>query len=172
LIAPPDRAAKFAAKIPQDGMLKVGLVWAGRPRFADVRTNRLDLFAPLGKIPKVQFFSLQKGEGSEQKPPKDMNWIDITADIADFADAAGLMAHLDLLISVDTATVHLAGALGKPVWMLYPRSTDIPWLVDREDSPWYSTLRIFRQPGNGDWQVAISRMAEQLKLPASERARR
>jgi ADP-heptose:LPS heptosyltransferase len=81
----------------------------------------------------------------------------------DFADTAGLVANLDLLISVDTAVVHLAGSLGKPVWMLNPLVCDWRWLLGRDDSPWYPTMRIFRQAETGKWEEAIQRVADALK---------
>jgi ADP-heptose:LPS heptosyltransferase len=99
-----------------------------------------------------------------------MDLIDLTADIADFADAAGLLTHLDLLISINTGPAHLAGAMGKPVWMLNPYKTDFRWLLDREDSPWYPSLRIFRQPRDGNWEIAVSRMAKQLRARAARQA--
>ena len=173
LTAPADRVDKFRARIPRNSRLKVGLVWAGRPIFADVRTRTLDVFAPLAKVPNVDFFSLQKGEEASQKPPEGMNLVDLSAEIDDFADAAGLLAHLDLLISVDTAAAHLAGAMGKPVWLLTFNALNYwRWLLDREDTQWYPSMRLFRLPYDGNWRVPISRMAEQLKLLASERAPR
>jgi hypothetical protein len=169
LTAPPKRVAKFLPKISSHAGLKVGLVWAGKPTANDGRTRNLDLFAPLAGIPGVQFFSLQKGPDASQKPPPGMNLIDLTADIADFADAAGLLAHLDLLISVDTAAAHLAGAMGKPVWTLIPYWSDFRWLLDREDSPWYPSMRLFRQTHGSDWQEPIARLARELRMLAKER---
>jgi tetratricopeptide (TPR) repeat protein len=169
LIAPPDRAEKFAQLITPTPELKVGLVWAGRPMHGDVRTRGLDLFAPLFEIPGVRFFSLQKGQDATQKPPPGMNLIDLSEKIADFADTAGLLAHLDLLITVDTAAAHLAGAMGKPVWVLIPHRSDFRWLLDREDSPWYPSMRLFRQGLDADWQMPIRRIADQLKTLAQSK---
>jgi tetratricopeptide (TPR) repeat protein len=150
LVAPPERIEKFRSKIPAGPQLKVGLVWAGRPLFADLRTRTIDLFAPLAKISNVRFFSLQRGAEASQKPPEGMDFVDLTADIEDFADAAGLLAHLDLLIAVDTAAVHLAGAMGKPVWTLNPFKTDFRWLLDR-------------QTQSRDWKTPVSRVAAELR---------
>ena len=151
------------------GDLKVGLVWAGRPLFADLRTRSIDVFAPLAKIPNVRFFSLQRGPEAAQKPPPGMDLIDLTADMDDFADAAGLLENLDLTIAVDTAIVHLAGAMAKPVWTLNPFKTDFRWLLDRDDTPWYPSMRLYRQARDGDWQRPISRIVEDLRKLAASR---
>ena len=91
-----------------------------------------------------------------------MRLIDWTQEMAEFADSAALVANLDLVISVDTAVVHLAGAMGKPVWTLLPFAPDWRWLLDRDDSPWYPTMRLFRQPTRGDWESAIAKVATVL----------
>jgi hypothetical protein len=120
--------------------------------------------APLSQLPGVCFFSLQKGEAvAEAKtPPPGMELIDWTDELNDFADTAALVAGLDLVIGVDSATIHLAGALGKPVWTLLPFSPDWRWLLDRKDSPWYPSMRLFRQKSRGDWDDVIARVAEAL----------
>jgi tetratricopeptide repeat protein/glycosyl transferase family 9 (putative heptosyltransferase) len=169
LKAPPDRIEKFASQIPSFSGLKVALVWAGRPFPDDIRTRDLSAFTPLASIPGVQFYSLQNGPESKQTPPTGMNWIDLSPQIADFADAAGLLAHLDLLITVDTAAAHLAGAMGKPVWTLIPRWSDFRWLLDREDSPWYPTMRLFRQTKWLDWRQPMNRIAQELTNLAQSR---
>ena len=92
-----------------------------------------------------------------------MQIIDYTEEIADFSDTAALIQNLDLIISVDTAVAHLAGALGKPVWTLLPFVPDWRWMLEREDSPWYPTMRLFRQPSPGDWESVIVRIKEALK---------
>jgi len=158
---------------PDDGRIKVGVVWAGNSSVQDVDANAMDLrrsirlqqFAPLAGIAEVQFFSLQKGEPSEQArcPPAGMDLIDLTLDLHDFEDTAALIAHLDLVISVDTAVAHLAGALGKPVWLLNRFDTCWRWLLDRDDSPWYPRLRQFRQPSPGDWSSVIDRVRDALQ---------
>jgi ADP-heptose:LPS heptosyltransferase len=94
--------------------------------------------------------------------PAGMNWIDFTSDLQDFADTAALMSHLDLVISVDTAVAHLGGAMGKPVWLLLPSTPDWRWMLDREDSPWYPTMHLFRQKSRGDWKSVIERVANAL----------
>jgi hypothetical protein len=169
LVAPVDRVEKFLRKLSRFTGLKVGLVWAGQARRDEARTRTLDIFSPLAAIPGVTFFSVQKGAETAQKPPAGMNLIDLTADIADFADAAGLLANLDLLISVDTAAAHLAGAMGKAVWTLIPFWIDYRWLLDREDSPWYPSMRLFRQTYGNNWQNPIERIAGELRKLVTER---
>jgi ADP-heptose:LPS heptosyltransferase len=91
-----------------------------------------------------------------------MRLVDYTEEIRDFSDTAALVANLDMVISIDTAVAHLAGALGKPVWTLLPFVPDWRWLLNRDDSPWYPTMRLFRQPSPGDWETVISRIQSDL----------
>jgi len=153
--------------------LRVGLVWSGEPRprmptFAMMDTRRslaLAALAPLGEVTGVSFVSLQKGVAAAQaaNPPAGMHLTDVTAELHDMAATAALIETLDLVISVDTAVAHLAGALGKPVWLLNRFDTCWRWLLDREDSPWYPTLRQFRQTTAGDWQDVIARLTAALQ---------
>jgi len=141
---------------------KIGLVWAGRSYPPD-RSVPLSALAPLAR-PGVRFYSLQIGEGAEQarQPPPPMQLIDPTDRIEDFADTAALMQKLDLIVSIDTAAAQLAGALGKPAWVLLKHVPDWRWLLGRSDSPWYPTARLFRQPKPGDWGHPIAQMADAL----------
>jgi len=152
--------------------LKVGLVWAGSPGHKNDRNRSMNLttLAPLGKVPGIQFFSLQKGEPAAQARamPAGLELIDWTHELKDFADTAALIANLDLVIAVDTAVAHLAGAMGKPVWVLLPFVPDWRWMQKREDSPWYPTMRLFRQPSLGDWDSLIERVAGELSVWASQ----
>jgi tetratricopeptide (TPR) repeat protein len=166
LVALGDRVEKFRGEIPGGRELKVGLIWSGTSGESDARTRTIEAFGPLARIPNVRFFSLQKGAEGSEPPPDGMKLIDLTSEIKDFADAAGLLSHLDLLITVDTAGAHLAGAMGKPVWMLNPFMTDYRWLLDREDSVWYPTMRIFRQPANKNWGIPISQIKTELQVVA------
>lgn len=159
----------------ESGPLKVGLVWKGNPRFendADRSLPDLGVLAPLGDVPGVRFFSLQKGAGEDEaaNPPAGLCMTDLAPDIADFSDTAAIVANLDLVVSVDTAVVHLAGALGKPCWILLPDyKTDWRWLDGRSDSPWYpGVVRLFRQKTMGDWAgvVAEVRVALERLAPA------
>ena len=97
-----------------------------------------------------------------------MRLTDFTAELGDFADTAALMVNLDLVISVDTAVAHLAGALGRPVWTLLPNVPDWRWLLEREDCPWYPTMRLFRQPQTKDWADVMQRVAEELKYASQQ----
>ena len=148
--------------------LKVGLVWAGSPTHTNDRNRSLKLasLAPLGEVPGVRFLSLQKGGAAAEArtPPAGMELIDSVEKLKDFADTAALIANLDLVIAVDTAVAHLAGAMGKPVWTLLPFAHDWRWLVGRSDSPWYPTMRIFRQPSPRDWEPVIAEVREHLQL--------
>jgi tetratricopeptide (TPR) repeat protein len=151
---------------------RIGLVWAGDSRKHDPDANATDRrrsltlaqFAPLGGVAGVQFVSLQKGEPAEQtlSPPEGLRITDMTDDLSDFADTAALVANLDLVVTVDTSVAHLAGALGKPVWILSRFDGCWRWLNGREDSPWYPTARLFHQQAPGDWDEVIGRVATAL----------
>ena len=132
----------------------------------------LQQFAPLPGWPNVQFFSLQKGEPATQAlhPPHGMSLVDWTSDLHDFEDTAALITNLDLVISVDTSVVHLAGALAKPVWVLSRFDGCWRWLNGREDSPWYPTARVFHQKAPGAWGEVMERVAAEL-VRLSERKR-
>jgi len=150
--------------------IKVGLAWAGRPQHKNDRNRSITLasLAPLAKVPNVRLISLQKGEAAaEAKAVSTMQLMDLTDHLHDLADTAALIANLDLVIAVDTAVVHLAGAMGKPVWTLLPFAPDWRWLLAREDSPWYPTMRLFRQPSVGDWRTVIERVGDALASPVS-----
>ncbi len=163
-------AARWRDRLGGDsGALNVGLVWAGNPAFRGDRLRsprELSLYSPLAAVKNVRFFSLQKGEAAKQAahPPAGMNLTDWTSDFGDFADTAALIANLDLVISSDTAVAHLAGAMGKPVWVILPLSPDWRWMLDRSDNPWYPTMRLFRQTKVGQWTDVIEQVAGALAL--------
>ena len=145
----------------------VGLVWSGSPTFKrdPLRSPReLSLFAPLAELEGVQFVSLQKGPAASQtqRPPPGMQLIDWTEKLNDFADTAALIANMDLVISSDTSVAHLAGAMGKPVWVMLPFNADWRWLLDRSDSPWYPTMRLFRQTRASVWTDVVLRIRDEL----------
>jgi len=153
-----------SAKIKNDDSnLRIGLVWSGGG-LPLKKSCSLEMFAPLACLKGVTFYSLQKGKAGKQakNPPAGMKLIDYTDEIGDFSDTAALIENLDLVIAVDTSVAHLAGALGKPVWTLLPFVPDWRWFLDREDSPWYPTMRLFRQPSLGDWESVIQRITRQL----------
>ncbi|MCC6717963.1 MAG: glycosyltransferase [Acetobacteraceae bacterium] len=174
----PDPAAVAAWRARLAGLagLKVGLVWAGDPRPDNEPAFRIDrrrsfglaALAPLATVSGVSFVSLQKGPAAAQAaaPPPGMVLHDWTGALGDFAATAALMQALDLVISADTAPLHLAGALGRPVWLLDRYDSCWRWLREREDSPWYPTLRRFRQASPGDWAGAVARMAAALAAQA------
>jgi hypothetical protein len=153
--------------------LKVGLVWAGgnRPEHPDfnridlVRSLSLNRFAPFSEISGVAFVSLQKGPAGAQaaSPPRGLMLFDWTGELEDFDDTAALVEALDLIITVDTAVAHLAGALGKPTWLVHRFATCWRWGLEGENAPWYPTMRIFRQAEPGDWDSVIQRVAVELQ---------
>jgi hypothetical protein len=176
LIADPQKVRKFEELLGEKTKPRVGLVWAGGTRLdqpetwgVNARRNiKLSLFSRLKDI-NVEFYSLQKGQPAESELAelKSSSWdgpniLDFTSQLSDFSDTAAFVENLDLVISVDTSTVHLAAALGKPVWILNRFDTCWRWMVDRKDSPWYPTVTLFRQPGIGDWQSVISEVANRL----------
>ncbi|MBF0460153.1 MAG: hypothetical protein HQL87_02040 [Magnetococcales bacterium] len=168
LHAPADRLARWEGLMPKQGF-RVGLVWHGNPQHTN-DANRslpgLTVLAPLWSVPGVAFVSLQKGAGEKeasQPPPGQpiLHWGDW---IQDFADTAAIVTHLDLVISVDSAVAHLAGALGKPCWVMLPAvGTDWRWLHGRTDSPWYpGVLRLFHQEQPGEWSTVVQQIREAL----------
>ena len=145
------------------GKLKVGLCWAGRPdHHNDARRScALSDFAPLAQVENVKFFSLQKGApaAQAQNPPPGMEVINLTRKLSDFADTGAMIEQLDLVISIDTAIVHVAGALALRVWTVLPFTPEWRWMIGRGDSPWYPTMRLFRQKVQGDWLSLFSEVA-------------
>ena len=178
LTADPADLCRWRERLAGFAGLRVGLCWAGGNFKGQIDWDRrrsltLDTLAPFGNISGVHFVSLQKGpqSGEAKRPPSGMDIHDFTEDLHDFADTAALIENLDLVISVDTAVLHLAGALGKPVWLLNRFDTCWRWLLNRDDSPWYPSLRQFRQPAPGDWQSVISRAHDTLeRLAAGDRS--
>jgi hypothetical protein len=156
LHADPQAVARWRAALPG---FSVGLVWAGglrpdQPAATQVdrrRSMTLEAMARLGEVEGVRFVSLQKGEPGQQTRTAPFPLSDPTALLGDFADTAALVAALDLVIAVDTSTAHLAGALGRPVWVLNRFDQCWRWLSGRSDTPWYPTMRLFRQRRAGDW---------------------
>jgi len=157
-------ASQWGQRIAGKPGRKIGLAWAGRPDHPNdlQRSFPLATLAPLGNAPGVTFFSLQKGGASAQTANAPFDVMDWTGDLKDFADTAALIANLDLVISADTVVVHLAGAMGKPVWVLLPLVPDWRWMLDRQDCPWYPTMRLFRQSRRGDWQLPLRQIMEAL----------
>ena len=165
LKAAPKDAASWKKRLASDGAgRRVGLVWAGSSEHRGDRTRSIHLsdFAALAGIDGNIYYSLQKGDAADQSPPPGLPLRDFTADLNDFCDTAAMLENLDLVISVDTAVAHLAGAMGKAVWVLVSSAPDWRWLREGEETPWYPTMRIFRQKSRGDWGEVMGRVAERL----------
>lgn len=158
LIPEPRRATLWSLMLEQGELLKVGLVWRGGPLPRN-RACPFQEFAPLSDIKGVVFHSLQLGEAPQ---PEILATLDLAPRINDFGDSAAILSALDLLITVDTAAGHLAGGMGVPVWLLLPYSCDWRWFAEREDSPWYPGMRIFRQERPGDWGGVMRRVRSAL----------
>jgi len=148
------------------GYRRVGIAWAGRPGHVNDhnRSTTLSAFAPLAELSGLALISLQKAPGQAQigtywgRAPL----VNLGAEIVDFGDTMAILDSLDVLVTVDTAVAHLAGAMGKPVWLMLPFAPDWRWLLDRADSPWYPTARLFRQTVAGQWGPVTAAMAREL----------
>jgi hypothetical protein len=186
LHADPAKARDWQERIGQERVgarknLKVGVVWSGGfradwgQRVNDIRNIPLDLFAGALNAIDADFFSLQKGDpaeadirGRELDYWPNGNFHNFAGDISDFSDTAALIANLDLVVTVDTATAHLAAALGKPTWILNRFATDWRWLLDRDDSPWYRSVKLYRQDDSRNWEPVLQRVAADLAKRARE----
>ena len=168
LRVPAEHAALWKQRMSVwDGKFKVGLAWSGMPRHVNDRNRslRLSLLRPLLALEGVQCFSLQKGDPG---PFSDIVAVpgqlaDLTPHWRDFRDSAAMVDELDLVIAVDTSAAHLAGALGKPVWVMLPPNPDFRWLLDREDSPWYPTMRLFRRGFGEAREQQVPRVEQALR---------
>ncbi|WP_207479588.1 glycosyltransferase family 9 protein [Arenibaculum pallidiluteum] len=142
---------------------KVGLVWAGNPENPRdaVRSIPFSALRPLLDVPGADWFSLQVGPSAEQIDDRRVDHLG--SGLTDFAITAAVVNALDLVITVDTSVAHLAGALGRPVWVLLDHDPDWRWMLGREDSPWYPTMRLFRQDAPGDWGGVVQRIAQALR---------
>jgi hypothetical protein len=169
LRADPARAAlwrdRLAALVPA-GYRRIGIAWAGRPTHHNDRNRSAALadLAPLAELPRTALVSLQKGPGQAQigaywaRAPL----VNLGPEIRDFGDTMAILDALDLVVAVDTAVIHLAGAMGKPVWVMLPYAPDWRWLLDRRDSPWYPSTRLFRQSAARDWAPVVAAIAAEL----------
>jgi tetratricopeptide (TPR) repeat protein len=151
----------------QGDSLRIGLAWGGNPNYPHElwRSIPLEQLAPLTNLENTTFYSLQMGAPAEQVKQlgRRVHLIDLQAEQKDFADTAAIVANLGLVISIDTSVAHLAGAMGKPVWVLLHKSPDWRWLIEREDNPWYPTARLFRQTTLGNWQEVVTRVERELR---------
>ncbi|MDQ7787562.1 MAG: tetratricopeptide repeat protein [Thermodesulfovibrionales bacterium] len=145
---------------------RVGLVWAGNPKYRQdrIRSCPLEFLQALSNLDRIVLYSLQKGPSAQQieNPHGGLRIINYMEEANDFEDTAALIANLDLVISVDTAVLHVAGAMGKRTWALLPYTPDWRWMLNRADSPWYPTMRLFRQPKFGDWESVIQNILREL----------
>jgi len=166
--ADPIKSAKWREQLAGPH-LKIGIVWAGSARHSNDhnRSCRFDHFDPLTQIQGVRLYGLQKGEPAQQAD--DSALVNLGDCLEDFTDTAAAIENLDLIISVDTAVLHLAGAMGKTVWALLAYAPDWRWMLEREDSPWYPTMRLFRQKKWGDWHSAMRAVAQELRVLVDKR---
>jgi Flp pilus assembly protein TadD len=166
LRADPELAAQWKSRMSPD-RLNVGLVWSTRPAApgSGQRSIGLHATAPLATVPGVRFWSLQKGDAASEMraAPPGMDLVDCSDQLGDFADTAALIANLDLVIACDTAVAHLAGAMGVRTWIALPLPSPWRWMREREDSPWYPTVRLFRHDRAGDWTSPIDAIARELR---------
>jgi len=177
LHALPEDEERWRERLGEGNQPRVGLVWNGgsradQPELWAVNERRnvpLDLFAQALDIPGIDFVSLQKGDPAESeiRGREGEYWklgrlYNHAAELTDFADTAGLIANLDLVISVDTSTAHLSAAMGKPTWILNRYDTCWRWLLDRQDSPWYASVKLYRQSADRDWRPVLQRVATDL----------
>ncbi len=163
LHAPPERMAAWEARLPQD--LRVGLVWAGNPAHSNDRRRSIPAgaLAPLIAIKAEALVSLQVGS-TARDITRMFGMTNHAAHLTDFGETAAAIARMDLVITVDTAVAHLSAALGVPTWVMLPHAPDWRWLLDRDDSPWYSSIRLFRQERPGEWAGVIERVAAALEV--------
>ncbi len=174
LRAEPGRMAAWAQRLdealPKD-VLRVGFTWSGRPTHPNNRRRSLHLLqlTPIAKLSPVAFLPLQPkiSEADTKILAGFPNVFDFTAELSDFGETAALIMNIDLVISIDSSVAHLTGSLGRPVWMMLPRPGDWRWQTERQDSPWYPSMRIFRQPRPGAWEPVITEVAEALAARAA-----
>ena len=152
--------------LPESDYPRIGIVWAANPNHRTDRHRSCPLheFLPILSIPEITFYSLQKGERHEDLTdlPSHIQVQDLEPHLGDFGDLAVIIDQLDLVISVDSPVSHMAGALGKQVWTLLNHVADWRWMLEGETTPWYPTMRLFRQTRPGDWSGVIERVAEAL----------
>ncbi|HIJ62133.1 MAG TPA: tetratricopeptide repeat protein [Rhodospirillaceae bacterium] len=165
---------KWEKKLANGGRMRVGLVWAGNPVNRNDRNRSLPFaeLAPLWQIPGINWYSLQTEERRHDLEAAPSGLVtDLSPHLKDFAETAAALSQLDLLVSVDTAAAHLAGATGCPAWVMLPFAPDWRWLLGRDDSPWYPSLSLFRQTERGNWADVVARLAEALIEEAERRVR-
>jgi tetratricopeptide (TPR) repeat protein len=162
----PERVAKWRARLAGMAAPRVAIAWSGRPSHANDRNRSIALarLAPLFDLDQVRFIAIQRETRAEDAATlaRLPQLVSVGAELDDFDDTAAVAELVDLVIAVDTSVVHLAAALGRPTWVLVPFCPDWRWMLDREDSPWYPTVRLFRQPAPGEWDSVIARVRDAL----------
>jgi tetratricopeptide (TPR) repeat protein len=161
LSADPKLVEVWRERLRASRPLRVGLVWAGKPTPPD-RSIPLAMFNPLARLHNVRFHSLQVGLAAMQPAPPGLELVHWSGQLTDFSHTAALIANLDLVITIDTAVAHLAGAMAKPTWVLLQFAPDWRWSIQRQTTPWYPTIRLFRQSEPGDWEGVIAQVADEL----------
>lgn len=166
IFTPKKYSEKWKQKLSNYNSFKIGVAWEPKIKSSthNIRSAPLTNFFDLLKIPNVQLFSLQKGEHRQrlEQFPKFERFVDLSSEINNFADTSGVIENMDLVISIDTSVVHLSGAMCKPTWNLLCKVPDWRWMLDRDDTPWYSTMRLFRQTNKGDWDTVFDNVKEEL----------
>lgn len=176
LRATPEKVSEWGERLDvmsPRGYRRIGVAWAGRASHSndENRSTTLGAFVPLAELPDVTLVSLQKGTAQSQigtywgRAPL----INLGPEIRDFGDTMAILECLDLVVTVDTSVAHLAGAMGKPVWIMLPYAPDWRWLLERDDSPWYPTARLFRQTPARDWRQVTAAIAAEIAASAPER---
>jgi tetratricopeptide (TPR) repeat protein len=167
----PAKVARWSARLTAavgDHALRVGIAWSGRPTHPDdsQRSLKWAQLQPLTRLDGVGLIALQKEirEGDRAEFPGRSNALDLSGELGDFSDTAAVIENVDLVVTIDSSVAHLAGALAKPVWVMLPWLPDWRWLMDREDSPWYPTMRLFRQSSRGDWTGVVARVARGIEM--------
>jgi len=176
IVADSDKSERWTDRIPETGRKRIGLVWAGRPTHRNDRNRSIDLkaFLPLLRLTDFDFYSLQVGDRVKDISDAGLSsdLIDLSPHLNDFSDTAAALSQIDLLISVDTAAVHVAGALGRPVWALIPYAPDWRWGLEGEATVWYTSAKLWRQTDPQDWDSVIARLSEALAPSKKKKGRR
>jgi tetratricopeptide (TPR) repeat protein len=171
----PHRVDRWRREMSFNGLLNVGIAWAGDPAGLrnPYKSIPLHLLASLGRVAGARFYSLQKGEAAKDAlhAPPELHLVDLSPGIRDLADTAAIIESLDLVITICTSVAHMAGALAKPVWTLLSEPADWRWMEGRSDTPWYPTMRLFRQGQQGDWTGVVEEVSQMLAAVVGDRRR-
>jgi len=161
LTVPPQTTKHWQTKIKQTNKLKIGITWQGNPNHGRDQHRTIDLtkLTPLLNLPNTQYYSLQKNP-TTKLPAK---LIDLNPDLTNFLETAGAIENLDLIITIDTATAHLAGALNKPTWLLLPENADWRWQRKGTTTNWYPSMKLYRQQKQGEWEPVIEKIKQELQ---------